>query len=71
MGTSVGNGWRESSRTELWTVYSLHSQELAALIELLDDLVGFSHKHGLVNGQAEALRRSRLITNSKVATPRP
>jgi hypothetical protein len=46
-------------------------EELAALIELLDDLVGFSHKHGLVNGQAEALRRSRLITNSKVATPRP
>jgi hypothetical protein len=47
----------ESSRAELWAVYSLHTQELVALSELLDELVGFSHKHGLVNGQAEALRR--------------
>src|SRR5262245_46284614 len=56
MGTSRwGDGWRESSRPELWATCS---QELAALVEhgLFDDLVR-PPEHRLRNLQAERLGR--------------
>jgi hypothetical protein len=53
MGTSVEDGWRESSRPELLAVCS---QKLAALVEhaLLDHLVG-SHQNRVRDRQPERL----------------